>query len=294
MEKTKLWKVDKTEQLIEIETIPLNLEERIHKWIENDISIILPNAILIGSKVKTDYGSGELDLLAIDEDGDLIIIELKRGLTPRDVTSQALDYASWADSLTEDNINDILQKRGIEKSIIELMSEKFGNSEEVDINENQKIYIVASSIDSTTERICKYLSNNGLQINVMTFNYYKIDDNEFIARNSLIRETIPQKDNTRKRNGRYVTKLFQEDKLKIGQKVKYLPLEDKKGITETATIYRNGSKCLKLDSTNEEYSFSGLRKFLIQKHNLDLNPHFPFWQWTEWLNINDNVKLSDL
>ncbi|MCD8408636.1 hypothetical protein LNI96_11970 [Tenacibaculum dicentrarchi] len=270
----------------------LDLEERIHKWIENDISIILPNAILIGSKIKTDHGK-EIDLLAIDENGDLIIIELKRGLTPREVTAQALDYASWVNTLKEEDVNDLLNKRGINKSVSELLSEKFDNNEDVDINENQKIYIVASSIDTITERICKYLASNGLQINVLTFDYFNDEGREYVARNFLVTESYSPKDNVKKRNGRYITKLFQEDKLKVNQQVKYIPLEEK-GITKTATIFRVGSKCLKLDGTDETYSFSGLRKKLILDNALDLNPHFPYWQWTEWAIVENDLKLSDM
>lgn len=292
MENTKLWKVENN-HLIEVNTDNLDLEDRIHKWLENDISIILPNAILLGSKIKTDHQK-EIDLLAIDENGDLIIIELKRGLTAREVTAQALDYASWVNTLDEDDINSILSKGGNHKTVSELMSEKFDDYEEdIEINENQKIYIVASSIDAITERICKYLVSNGLQINVLTFNYFKDKDSEFIARNFLVTEYDSPKDTGKKRKGRYITKLFQEDKLKINQKVKYLPLEDK-GIIKLATVFRKGSKCLKLDDTGEIYSFSGLRKKFILDNKLDLNPHFPYWQWTEWLLIDTNTRLSDL
>jgi len=47
------------------------------------------------------------DLLGIDETGACVIIELKRGETPREVVAQALEYAAWADSLTQDDLNDL-------------------------------------------------------------------------------------------------------------------------------------------------------------------------------------------
>lgn len=37
---------------------------------------------------------GILDLLAVDEEANLVIVELKRDRTPRDVVAQTLDYAS--------------------------------------------------------------------------------------------------------------------------------------------------------------------------------------------------------
>jgi len=45
---------------------------------------------------------GIIDLLCIDESGNLIVVELKRDKTPREVTAQTLDYASWVDSLTSE------------------------------------------------------------------------------------------------------------------------------------------------------------------------------------------------
>ena len=37
-------------------------------------------------------------------DGSLVLIELKRGRTPREVVAQALDYASWVEELQPDEI----------------------------------------------------------------------------------------------------------------------------------------------------------------------------------------------
>ena len=37
---------------------------------------------------------GTLDLLAVDEEGNLVIVELKRDSAARDVVAQTLDYAS--------------------------------------------------------------------------------------------------------------------------------------------------------------------------------------------------------
>lgn len=46
---------------------------------------------MIGRQVRTTHG-GYIDLLALNQDGQLIVIELKRELTPREVVAQALDY----------------------------------------------------------------------------------------------------------------------------------------------------------------------------------------------------------
>ena len=45
-----------------------------------------------------------LDLLALDKQGSLVLIENKLDDTGRDVTWQALEYASYCSSLSKDNI----------------------------------------------------------------------------------------------------------------------------------------------------------------------------------------------
>jgi hypothetical protein len=58
---------------------------------------------------KTAFG-GYVDLLAIAPDGSLVVIELKRHKTPREVVAQAIDYASWVETLEADAISNIYEK----------------------------------------------------------------------------------------------------------------------------------------------------------------------------------------
>ncbi|MBP0651810.1 hypothetical protein J8J40_32595, partial [Mycobacterium tuberculosis] len=54
--------------------------------------------MIIGRQCDTG-ASGRIDLLALAPDGTLILIELKRDKTPREVVAQALDYATWVAAL---------------------------------------------------------------------------------------------------------------------------------------------------------------------------------------------------
>jgi RecB family endonuclease NucS len=72
----------------------LNLESRLQEWLVGDISVPDPALLVIGRELGTDF-RGWIDILCIDVDGDLVIVELRRDKTPREVTAQALDYASW-------------------------------------------------------------------------------------------------------------------------------------------------------------------------------------------------------
>jgi RecB family endonuclease NucS len=59
--------------------------------------------MLIGQQEETPFG-GRIDLLALAPDGSLVLIELKRNRTPREVVAQSLDYASWLEKLRSEDI----------------------------------------------------------------------------------------------------------------------------------------------------------------------------------------------
>jgi hypothetical protein len=186
-EYTKLWKIDKNnEKLIEIPKAKLNFEKRLEIWIEDDIKIISKDLMTIGRQVVTDYG-GIIDILCIEENGDLVIIELKRDKTPREITAQILDYASWISDLSNDDIKIIADNYYKTASLEEKYKNFFSHQIPEIINENHKMLIVGASIDSDSERIIKYLSENyGVNINAITFTYYKDEQAEYLSRNFLI------------------------------------------------------------------------------------------------------------
>jgi RecB family endonuclease NucS len=59
--------------------------------------------MLIGRQERTGSG-GIIDLLAVAPDGAVVLIELKRDRTPREVVAQAIDYAVWVEGLEADDI----------------------------------------------------------------------------------------------------------------------------------------------------------------------------------------------
>ncbi|AZR74318.1 hypothetical protein BBF96_13510 [Anoxybacter fermentans] len=185
----RLWKIESNDRLKEINISRLDLEERIENWLENDISMISDNLLVIGRQVKTDYGKF-IDLLCLDINGDAVIIELKRDKTPRDVIAQVLDYASWVKELSNKEITDIANKYLSKKNMV--LDEAFENKFNIELpdvlNENHKMFIVASEMDSSTERIINYLSGEyGIGINVITFQYFQDENqNEYIGRVFLI------------------------------------------------------------------------------------------------------------
>ncbi len=187
-EEVKIWKIMDGDRLKEIRRTKLDLEDRLERWLVDDISIISNNLLIIGRQVRTEFG-GKIDLLCLERNGDAVVVELKRDKTPRDVVAQVLDYGSWVSDLSNDKISEIANKYlGDDVPLEEAFKHKFNEDMPEALNENHKLLIVASDMDSSSERIVRYLSNSyGVGINTVSFQYLKDDDgSEFVARVFLI------------------------------------------------------------------------------------------------------------
>ena len=178
-----LWHI-KNEQLIPMNKSALDLEKRLEAWVEQDISILGIDALIVGRQVHTGFG-GYVDILAINSDGELIIIELKRRKTPRDIVAQCLDYGSWAYELNFDDIVEIYDTYK-SSSFEKAFSEYFDTPVPEKINGSYQIVIVAESLDDTTERIVQHLNDvHKVNINVVFFNVFQGDNEEYIGRSWL-------------------------------------------------------------------------------------------------------------
>ena len=150
----------------------LDLESRLEEWLREDIGIVNDDLLVIGQQVQTVHG-GKIDLLAIDSEGNLVILELKRDKTPREIVAQVLDYASWVKELSHDAIEKIAFAYFKNKPLEEAFQQKFQGDLPDVLNESHSMYIVASAMDSSTERIVKYLWETcGVRINIATFGYF--------------------------------------------------------------------------------------------------------------------------
>jgi len=179
----ELWKISDN-RLVPLDKSTLKLEERLEDWLERDISLIGDDPLVIGRQVHTEYG-GYIDLLAINSEGDLVVIELKRNKTPRDIVAQCLDYGTWVHGLNIDDITAIYTSykgRSFEKDFAEYFDSPIPDK----VNKAYQIIIVAESLDDSTERIVKHLNDvYKVNINVVFFNIFLSDGQELIGRSWL-------------------------------------------------------------------------------------------------------------
>ena len=182
-----IWRID-GEQVARVTSTKLDEEERLEAILEQDITILgLDSLLIVGRQVITDFGK-RIDLLAADSQGQLYAIEIKRDRTPREIVAQLLDYGSWIRDLDAERIGDLYARYGAEdgNSFSDAFLEHFDESLPGALNEAHQLIIVASELDASTERIVEYLSEYGVPVNAVFFRYFKDVDHEYLARSWLL------------------------------------------------------------------------------------------------------------
>jgi hypothetical protein len=179
-----IWTVSETPKPLTVSRLPN--EQLLEDMIVRDPRILSTEWMLIGRQEITGFG-GRIDLLAIAPDGSLVLVELKRDRTPREVIAQAMDYASWVEQLTADRIAQIYQRFSGGGNLDEAFAQRFGSElDEETLNESHQIIIVASELDASTERIVNYLNDKDIAINVVFFQVFEHGGQQLLSRAWLI------------------------------------------------------------------------------------------------------------
>lgn len=184
---TKLWGIS-GQALRSLQVDRLNSEDRLEGWLADDIGILSDALLIIGRQVITVHG-GRIDLLAINDDGALSIIELKRDKTPRDIVAQVLDYASWVRRLDTPKVHEIADAYWKQKgrTFLEAFHEKFEAFPPEPLNTSHSMIIVASALDPASERIVEYLSHeHDIGINTAFFTIFRDGDRQYLSADWLM------------------------------------------------------------------------------------------------------------
>lgn len=177
-----VWSLDKKKPLA---GAALKDEKELELLLLKNIEILNKDWLVIGNQVKTDAGKF-IDLLCMDRAGKIIVVELKKDLTPREVTAQVIDYAASVSSLlTEDIAQIYLNYSKGSMNLNQAYRKQFGSElEEVSVNQDDvKMVIVAAQMDAGTERIIHFLKNTyQVDINILFFEVFECDGQRLISR----------------------------------------------------------------------------------------------------------------
>lgn len=178
--KHAVWTVDKNPQ--PLPPARLASEGLLEEMIVRRPDLLSGDWMLIGQQEQTGFG-GRIDLLAIAPDASLVLIELKRDRTPREVVAQALDYAAWVESLTSERIAQIYRRFSDGGDLAEAFRSHFGEElDEESLNRSHQIILVAAELDDSTERIVAYLNRRDIAINVAFFQVFEHTGRQLLSR----------------------------------------------------------------------------------------------------------------
>lgn len=177
----KLIKVDK----VTFKSLGLDERHNLQEWIAHEPSSLGEDLLIIQKEFNGFADTKErLDLLAIDKDGNLVIIENKLDDSGRDVTWQAIKYASYCSSLSKQDIISIYQKyldvfsKG--EKAEDNLSEFFDNRDlkDIDINvgNGQRIFFVAANFRKEVTSSVMWLLNFGIKIKCFKVSPYAFND----------------------------------------------------------------------------------------------------------------------
>jgi hypothetical protein len=163
-----------------------DLKERQHleEWIRKSPEVLGEDLLIIAHEYDKFEVNERLDLLAIDSEGNLVIIEVKRDITGSNVDFQALKYASYCARLSPHDILEIYEEYIKDNSsatnakdelmeFLEVESEEDLNNI---LNSNQRIIIVGKDIDKRILSVCTWLYENSIDIKAVTIKPYKLGD----------------------------------------------------------------------------------------------------------------------
>lgn len=141
-------KSQESEKISEVDFSNLGLQERwdIQEWVADNPSILGEDLLIITKEFSDfDRTRERLDLLAVDMDGKLVIIELKRDDSGSDVHWQAIKYASY---LRQANQDEIIHMLAAHEKVSEEEAEQrlrgHIDSDNLDILNNDQRIILAS------------------------------------------------------------------------------------------------------------------------------------------------------
>ena len=137
-----------TNRVEEVEFSALGFQERrdIQEWVAANPGILGENLLIIAKEFSGfDRTNERLDLLAVDEDGKLVVIELKRDDTGADAHWQAIKYASYLHRAKAEVIVEMLARHAefSEQEAEEQLVKHLGADDLKALNTGQRIILAS-------------------------------------------------------------------------------------------------------------------------------------------------------
>lgn len=166
--------------------------EDLQRILQDQPQILEEGLFVVGSEFSDWQGSNRsIDLLCLDENGRLVVIELKRNQTGDHAELQAIRYAAMVANLTYDRIVDAhrayLNKRGFEGNAEELIQKHLDTTGSGEIyTKNPRIVLVSENFSRELTTGVLWLRDNDLDIRCIRLQPYRRGLEILVETNQII------------------------------------------------------------------------------------------------------------
>lgn len=157
-------------------------EDDLREWvIDNTAEILGEDFLVIGREVGVADLNDGIDILAIDREGNLVVIELKRGALRGSVDFQALKYVSYVSRWSYDDIKQQFEMFLQSEWGIDLHGEGASFAEtleefcddDYELNATQRIFLVGNRVHERIGSVVLWLREQGIDTNIVQFSLFK-------------------------------------------------------------------------------------------------------------------------
>lgn len=169
--------------------------EHLQEWIANSPESLGEELLIIQKEFDGFNDTNErLDLLALDKQGNLVVIENKLDDSGKDVTWQVLKYASYCSSLSKNQIKQIYQqyldKQGGNEQAEDKLSSFFDNTDYAELllnkGQTQRIIMVAGNFRKEVTSTVLWLMSYKLRIQCFVVTPYQLGEQLFVSFEQII------------------------------------------------------------------------------------------------------------
>ena len=230
-----------------------NLLERydIQEWIEKTPDILGEDLLIIGKELSLPSGS-RLDLLAIDKNARLVIIELKRDDSGKEIDWQAIKYASYCSNfLVDEIIHHFVNYLNIDEEEARVTIDEFLDEELELLNHSQRIILVSKEYHSDVISAVLWLREYSVDIECLRLRPFVDPDGDLLIQPDKIIPLPEAKDYIIKKERKNKEIKKAQSSFDKGQIIESVKVSIKKGIYQLERYDTTSIRVFNVDS--EEY-----------------------------------------
>jgi hypothetical protein len=179
-----------------------NLEQRLVRTDGAEIGEV--EVLYVGRQGSPGEG-GIFDLLGLDEQGNAVIVELKRDRAPRDIVAQALEYASEIRNVGYDYLDDryreFLRDEQGYSDPTEIPSLRMAHADYFDLddplserefNAEQRLVVVGTDFGDVSLNMADFLREHGIDVVAVEYSTYRTDEGVELLTTDGIRRPLSE------------------------------------------------------------------------------------------------------